>query len=49
MRLPVDDRPASGARPEWLEVAFGMLLLFAYLSASSAGLAILVHHLTPGG
>jgi len=45
MRLPVDHRPTSTPRPEWLEIAFGMLLLLAYLSLSSAGLTLLVRQL----
>lgn len=45
MRLPVDDRLAPPGR-QWPYVAFGMLLLLAYLSITSTGLTLLVRNLT---
>ena len=48
MRIPVDHGSTSAPRPEWRDVALGMLLLLAYLSASSAGLTILARALSGG-
>jgi hypothetical protein len=48
MRIPVEPGPSMPPR-DWRDLAFGMFLLLAYLSATSAGLALLARAVTAGG
>ena len=49
MRIPVDPGPASIPPHDWRDLAFGMFLLLAYVSAASAGLTLLAHAISVGG
>jgi len=49
MRIPIEPGPGSMPPRDWRELAVGMLLLLAYLSASSAGLTILARTLAVAG